>query len=114
MPQMQLQHLLFSQLGLGSVWAELVKPPAPPLWQGRRRALWKANLPLRKPLFLIVMEETQWPLSCLSTTPWCLAALTMSPCLSHPFLALVIEKHALGRNMYRKSLVHFGSRRRHV
>ena len=68
----------------------------------RRRALWKAALPLCKPTSLIVTEGTQRPLSRLSTTPWCSAAPTMPPCLSRPFRTLVIAKYASGRNMYRK------------
>lgn len=60
----------------------------------QRRAPWKAAVPLCKPAPLIVMDKTQQPLSCPRPTPWCLAAPTMPPCLSHPFLTLVIAKCA--------------------
>lgn len=58
-------------------------------------------MPLCKPAPPIVMEETQQPLSCPRPTPWCSAAPTMPPCLSRPFLTLVITKYVLGRNMQR-------------
>lgn len=105
-----------SQLGLGSLWPEASEAASaaqllhsPLLWEGSRGiSPWeeKGSLEscsaLRDPPSLIVMDETQRPVCCRSVVPGLLAAPTKPPCLSHPFLTLVITKQTLWRSMCRR------------